>query len=125
MIPIDMMENTGRVRLFDEEISEVGLRANLDVIDEVGDLAQISGEAMKRRLERSYKTKVIPQGFRAQDLVLRKAQLIQMDSKLAPKWIGPYRIKEVLGEGAYKLETLEGKEIPRTWNAANLHFYFS
>jgi len=57
--------------------------------------------------------------------MLRKAQLIQMDSKLAPKWIGPYRVKEVLGEGAYKLETLEGKEIPRTWNAANLRFYFS
>ena len=125
MIPIDMMENTGRVRLFDEEISEVGLRANLDVIDEVGDLAQISGEAMKRRLERSYKTKVVPRKFQEQDLVLRKAQLIQMDSKLAPKWTGPYRVKQVLGEGAYKLETLEGREIPRTWNAANLRFYFS
>jgi len=39
MIPIEVMENTGRVRLFDEEVSEVGLRANLDVIDEVRDLA--------------------------------------------------------------------------------------
>ena len=93
MIPIEVMENTGRVRLFDEEISEAGLRANLDVIDEVRDLAQISNEAMKRRLERSYKTKVVPRGFQAQDLVLRKAQLIQMDSKLAPKWTGPYRVK--------------------------------
>jgi len=125
MIPIEIMENTGRVRLFNEEISEVGLRANLDVIDEVRDLAQISNEAMKRRLERSYKTKVVPQKFQEQDLVLRKAQLIQMDSKLAPKWTGPYRVKQVLREGAYKLETLEGKEIPRTWNAANLRFYFS
>ena len=123
MIPIEVMESTGRVRLFDEEISEVGLRANLDVIDEVRDLTQISNEAMKRRFKRSHKTKVIPQGFQAQDLVLRKAQLIQMDSKLAPKWTGPYR--EVLGERAYKLETLEGKEIPRMWNAANLRFYFS
>jgi len=35
MIPIKVMENTRRVRLFDEEVSEVGLRANLDVIDEV------------------------------------------------------------------------------------------
>ena len=65
MIPIKVMENTRRVRLFDEEVSEVGLRANLDVIDEVRDLAHISGEAMKRRLERSYKTKVIPRGFQA------------------------------------------------------------
>jgi len=48
-----------------------------------------------------------------------------MDSKLAPKWTGPYRVKQVLGERAYKLETLEGKEISRTWNATNLRFYFS
>ena len=48
------------------------------------------------------------------DLVLRKAQLIQMDNKLAPKWTGPYRIKEVVGGGVYTLETLDGKEIPRT-----------
>ncbi|XP_027915027.1 uncharacterized protein LOC114174386 [Vigna unguiculata] len=72
MIPIEVMESRGRVRLFDEEISEVGLRANLDVIDEVRDLAQISNEAMKRRFKRSHKTKVIPRGFQAQDLVLRK-----------------------------------------------------
>jgi len=76
MISIEIIENTGRVRLFDEEVSEVGLRANLDVIDEVRDLAKISGEAMKRRLERTYKTKVIPRSFQAQDLVLRKTQLI-------------------------------------------------
>ncbi|XP_016186191.1 uncharacterized protein LOC107627892 [Arachis ipaensis] len=33
--------------------------------------------------------------------------------------------KGVLGKGAYKLEKLDGKEIPRTWNASNLkRFYF-
>ena len=42
-----------------------------------------------------------------------------------PKWTRPYRIEEVVGLGAYKLESLDGKEIPRTWNATNLHFYFS
>ena len=60
-----------------------------------------------------------------EDLVLRKAQLIQIENKMAPKWTRPYRVKEVLGKGAYKLETLDGKEIPRTWNAANLRFYLS
>ena len=36
MIPMEIMENTGRVRSFNEEVSEVGLRANLDVIEESG-----------------------------------------------------------------------------------------
>jgi len=57
------------------------------------------------------------------DLVLRKVQLIQMHNKLAPKWTRPYRVKEVVGGGAYKLEMLDDKEIPLTWNASNLRFY--
>lgn len=49
----------------------------------------------------------------------------ELVSKLEPKWIGPYRVKEVVGKGAYRLETLDGGVIPRTWNVANLHFYYS
>jgi len=32
---------------------------------------------------------------------------------------------EALGNGAYRLDTLEGSVIPRTWNGTNLKFYFS
>ena len=125
MIPIEIAENTERVRSFEEELSEQGLRANLNTLEEVQELARILGEAIKRRVERRYKTKVNPRSFQEVNLVLRKAQLVQMDNNLAPKWMRPYRIKEVVGSRAYKLETLDGKEIPRTWNAANLRFYFS
>jgi len=49
------------------------------------------------KLEIRYKTNVVPRRFQVEDLILRKAQLIQIDNKLAPKWTGPYRVKEVLG----------------------------
>ena len=97
----------------------------MDNLEAVRELARILGEAVKRRVERRYKTKVNPRSFQEADLVLRKARLIQMHNKLAPKWMGPYRVKEVVGLGEYKLETLDGKKIPRIWNAANLRFYFS
>ena len=103
MIPVEIIENTEKVRSFVVTASESGLHANLDTIEEVRELARILGEAIKRRLERRYKTKVVPKSFQVEDLVLRKAQLVQMDNKLAPKWTRPYRVKEVLGEGAYKL----------------------
>jgi len=48
-----------------------------------------------------------------------------LDNKLAPKWSEPYRIKGVIGNGAYRLETLDAGPIPRTQNAASLKFYFS
>ncbi|RDX58320.1 hypothetical protein CR513_62371, partial [Mucuna pruriens] len=40
--------------------------------------------------------------------------------KLTPKWEGPFKVRKEVGRGANKLETLKGKEIPRTWNAASL-----
>jgi len=45
--------------------------------------------------------------------------------KLASNWEGPFRILEDLKNGAYMLQTLEEKTIPRTWNASHLKFYFS
>ncbi|XP_068474112.1 uncharacterized protein [Phaseolus vulgaris] len=35
------------------------------------------------------------------------------------------RVVEALENGAYRMETLEGGAIPRTWNATHLKFYFS
>jgi len=56
-------------------------------------------------------------------MVMRKAHLYQLENKLSPKWTGPFRVVKVLGNGAYKLETLEGGAIPRTWNTTNLKFF--
>ena len=42
---------------------------------------------------------------------MRKAHQYEMENKLSPKWTGPFRITEALGNGAYRLETLEGGDI--------------
>jgi len=107
------------------EADKQSIRGNLDVLEEVRELARITSEAIKRRVERRYKTKVKPRDFKENDLVLRKAHAIELEDKLSPKWVGPFRVQKVLFGGAYKLETLDGTTIPRTWNAANLRFYFS
>ena len=80
---------------------------------------------MKRRVERQYTSKVKPRQFQIGDLVMRKAHPYELENKLSPKWTGPFRITEAKGNGSYNLETLEGGPIPRSWNAANLKFYFS
>ena len=56
---------------------------------------------------------------------MRKAHPYELENKLSPKWTRPFRITEAKGNGSYSLETLEEDPIPRTWNAANLKFYFS
>ena len=98
---------------------------NLDLLDEVREEARVKAEAVKRRIERRYNSKVMPRQFRSGDLVMRKAHQYEMENKLSPKSTRPFRITKVLGNDAYNLETLEGGAIPRTWNATHLKLYYS
>ncbi|GJT58532.1 reverse transcriptase domain-containing protein [Tanacetum coccineum] len=40
--------------------------------------------------------------------------------KLGPKWEGPYEVMEALRDRAYKRRTIDGADLPSTWNIANL-----
>ena len=66
--------------------------------------------------------------FSAGDLVLRKVVGNTQDvnaGKLAPTWEGPYRITSIAGIGAYYLEDLDERPLPRPWNIHNLkNFYY-
>ena len=44
--------------------------------------------------------------------------------KLGPNWEGPYRIISIAGIGAYYLEDLDEKTVPRPWNVNNLRRYY-
>lgn len=44
--------------------------------------------------------------------------------KLAPKWEGPYIIKEEIRSGSYVLITENGKSIKNVWHTDNLNKYF-
>ena len=125
MIPVEIHESSPRFQNFVVEESNEERRVNLDLLDEAREEARIKAQAVKRRVERQYNSKVKPRQFQIGDLVMRKAHPYELENKLSPKWIGPFRVTEVKGNGSYNLETLEGGPIPRSWNAANLKFYFS
>ena len=48
----------------------------------------------------------------------------QWSGKLSQKWKGPYYIHEIIGKGAYKLRTLEGKVLRSSYNVKHLKEYF-
>ena len=125
MIPVEIQESSPCSQNFVAEESKEERKVNLDLLDEVRDEARIKAEALKRKVEYKYKSKLRPRQFQVADLVMRKAHPYQLENKLSPKWTGPLRVTEALGNRAYKLETLEGETIPRTWNTTNLKFYFS
>nr|GEU60348.1 hypothetical protein [Tanacetum cinerariifolium] len=49
-----------------------------------------------------------------------KANHAVAGGKQRPKWEGPYEVIEALGEGAYKLRSMNGTSLPKKWNIANL-----
>jgi len=120
MIPVEIQENLPRFQNFIFEESNEERKVNLDLLDEVREEARIKAEAFKRRVEYNYNSKMRPRQIQVADLVMRKAHPYQLENKLSPKWTGPFRVTEALGNGAYRLETLEGGAIPLTWNVTNL-----
>ncbi|XP_072080951.1 uncharacterized protein [Arachis hypogaea] len=123
VIPVEIGEPSPRLLL-----AEVEEAVEKDLVDETREMTHLSETALKQRIALRCNTKVLRREFEERDLVLRRNDVglpTRGEGKLAANWEGPYRIKEVLGKGAYKLERLNGKEISRTWNAGNLRRFYS
>ena len=81
MIPVEIQENSPRFQSFVVEKSNEGRKVNLDLLDEVRDYARINSEALKRGVELQHKTKSKPWKFKVADLVMRKVQPYQIETK--------------------------------------------
>ncbi|RDX61576.1 pol, partial [Mucuna pruriens] len=119
VILVEIGEPSLRAEFFEPEANEGELRANLDMVQEVREAAHIREFAIKARVAKLYNQRVISRNFKPQDLVLSRMVHKAESNKLTPKWEGPFRVKKEVGRGAYRLETLKGKEIPRTWNVVS------
>nr|GEY34311.1 reverse transcriptase domain-containing protein [Tanacetum cinerariifolium] len=76
----------------------------------------------KSKMTKYYNARVRGVTFKPGDFVYRinDASHAVAGGKLGPKWEGPYEVTEALGDGAYKLRSMDGTILPKTWNIANL-----
>ncbi|KAJ9535840.1 hypothetical protein OSB04_un001005 [Centaurea solstitialis] len=96
-------------------------------LEELRDKAFQKMASQKAMIERYFNKKVKAKVFQVGNYVLRHVFQNTQElnaGKLSIKWEGPYRISKVIGNGAYKLTTMESKEIPRSWNANHLKMYY-
>jgi len=92
------------------------------------DKAKLWEEVCKQRTTRRYNSKTKLHSFQEGDLVWRmrgEARKSAAEGKFSSNWEGPFKIKENLSNRAYRLQHLDGREVPRTWNASHLKMYFS
>ncbi|CAL9025533.1 unnamed protein product [Prunus brigantina] len=103
------------------------MRLNLDLLEGEREKAIVQVASYQQRLKSYYDKRAKIRQFQHGDLVLRKAFITaqrQGSKKIKPNWEGPYVISRSGGRGSYTLDTIDGKEIPRQWNAYHLRQYY-
>jgi hypothetical protein len=72
------------------------------------------------RVARAYNKRVKEKLFQVRDLVWKMILSIgsrsNMFRKWSPNWEGPYRIKEVIPENSYMVQSIQGTSLPRALN---------
>ncbi|CAL9019626.1 unnamed protein product [Prunus brigantina] len=103
------------------------MRLNLDLLEGEREKAIVQVASYQQRLKSYYDKRAKIRQFQPGDLVLRKAFITaqrQGSKKIKPNWEVPYVISWSRGRGSYTLDTMDGKEIPRQWNAYHLRKYY-
>ncbi|GJT65384.1 reverse transcriptase domain-containing protein [Tanacetum coccineum] len=103
-------------------LNEEEIRLNLDLLQERRETAAIREAMYKMKMEQYYNKRARPTAFKVGEYVYRRNEASRVENlgKLGPKWEGPYLVTEAYQNGSYKLETIAGREVPRTWHAINL-----
>ena len=127
VIPLKANFPTLRMNSFTPSGNDELLGEILDLIEERRERAMIHLAYYHQKLKQGYDANVKLRLLVPGDLVLRKVVGAAKDpswGKLRPNWEGPFWITSVVGIGAYYLEDLDEKAVPRPWNVNNLKRYY-
>ncbi|XP_074277409.1 uncharacterized protein LOC141601047 [Silene latifolia] len=128
IIPSEVMIPTHRYGCITEDRNQVEMASSLDTIDKLRTNAQIRMASYRQTVARSYNKNVKVRTLQIGDLVLRKVfqnTKNRQAGKFAYNWEGPYQVESIVGNGAYRLMTMEGQMDPRSWNITHLRKYFT
>ena len=127
VIPLESGFPTTRTSSFNPNDNNEQLARNLDLIEEKKENAMVQLAYYQQKLKQGYDANVRLRPLAPGDLVLRKVVGATKNpawGKLGPNWEGLYHITSQAGIGAYFLEDLDERVIPRPWNVNNLERYY-
>ena len=127
VLPLEASFPTLKTVTFTLSNNDELLERSLDLIEERRDKAMIQLAYCHQKLKQGYDANVKLRPLGPRDLVMRKIVGSPKNpswGKLGPNWEGPYRITLVAGIGAYYLEDLDERAVPRPWNVNNLRRYY-
>ena len=127
VLPLEPSFPTLKSSTFTPKNNDELLGRSLDLAEKKREKAMIHMACYHQKLKQGYDVNVKLRPLSPSDLVMRKILGSAMNpswGKLGPNWEGPYRITSVVGIGAYHLEDLDEKAVPRLWNVNNLRRYY-
>ncbi|GAA0148415.1 hypothetical protein LIER_07865 [Lithospermum erythrorhizon] len=126
LLPVDIHLETARVSYYDELVNEQGLQLKCDLLEEKGAVAFDKMARYKGKVATHYNERVRVRHFLVGELVLRARQASAhgKPGKLKSPWEGPYLVRRVVGTVTYELETLERRQVIRSWNGCHLRKYY-
>jgi hypothetical protein len=107
------------------EENNAAIREELDLVEELRTAASLREASLKQKVAARHDLKVIKREFDVGSLVLRRNAKDTHHGKLAANWEDPYRVRAKTDHSGYHIETLDGKQLQRTWNAKKLKQYYS
>ncbi|KAL0430801.1 UNVERIFIED_CONTAM: Pol polyprotein [Sesamum radiatum] len=125
IIPAEIGEETQRITQYDATKNQDERAFDLTVIEEKRDTAYAKILHHKGLMMRSYNRKIRPRCFQFGDLGLKKIEVSKHVGKLDPGWEGPFKVIKIKKPRTYKLQDLEGKDLPRSWNIHNLKKFYA
>ncbi|XP_074337439.1 uncharacterized protein LOC141674629 [Apium graveolens] len=126
VLPTEVMIPTTRYGLLTSDVNNRELSHEKDTMDELREMVKIRLVSYQQRVNNTYNKHVHIRTFRVGDMVLREMFQNTVDvmaGKFADTWEGPYFIDVVVGRGAYRLSTMDGAQVPRSWNPLHLKLY--
>nr|GEV44718.1 reverse transcriptase domain-containing protein [Tanacetum cinerariifolium] len=122
VVPAEIGMPTYRTVAVDVVNNDEELRLNMDMLEGHPERAAFCEAKAKSKMTKYYNARVRGATFKPDDFVYHSndASHAVAGGKLGPKWEGPYEVTEALGNEAYKLRSMDGTILPRTWNIANL-----
>lgn len=112
---------------YDPSNNELNHWLYLDLVEEVRVNSQLKRAVYQQRTRKYSDQKIRARPLRVRDLILQRMipnMRIPGHGVFGTNWEGPYIIKTVLWKGTYHLTNMDGKLIPRAWNAEHLKRYY-
>ncbi|XP_050386257.1 uncharacterized protein LOC126802648 [Argentina anserina] len=122
VLPIEVIQPTQRVSLFDPETNSDSIHLDKDLLEEKRITAHRRNIQNKQRVARFYNSRVKSRTLQVGDWVLKKIQT--KVTGLRPRWDGPYKVVQIIAPNTYCLEDKYGEKLAHPWNMEQLKYYY-